>query len=205
VAPVFSDGSGAAAAEVSSVVAPITTTRPELLDDGNDAHFRELVHDLIALGARHQEIRAGHASYIGLSASQYTVLIAAAHLERDGSVLIKEIADHLRVTPTYVSMETKALAKKGLLIKRRSEEDSRVTELVLTPEGRDALSRLSAVQTRVNDVQFGDITGDEFQELRRLVRAMISNSDRALALQAQMRAAAQFEDLEAAGRETATR
>lgn len=49
---------------------PLTIGRPELLVDGSDVKFRELVHDLLALGARHEAVRNGHASYIGLSGAQ---------------------------------------------------------------------------------------------------------------------------------------
>jgi len=163
--------------------APTTIGRPELLIDGSDDAFRELVHDLFALGTRHERIRSGHAARIGLSSAGYTVLIAVAHLATNGSVLTKDIAEHLHVTNAFVTMETTKLVQSGLLTKLRSAHDSRVVEISLTEQGRDLLDRLAPTQRRVNDQQFAELTAEEFGELRRLVRLLIENSDRAVALQ----------------------
>lgn len=164
--------------------APRTINRDEILRDGSDRKFRELVHGLIALSARHQQVRAGHARVIGLTPPNYTVLVAAAHLgRRHGQILIRDIAQHLRVTPTYVSVETNALRKLGLLTKERSAKDSRVTAISITDAGWDLLAQLAPVQSRVNDVQFADLTADEFDELHRLVQLLVRNSDQAIKLQ----------------------
>jgi MarR family transcriptional regulator, organic hydroperoxide resistance regulator len=163
---------------------PLTISRPELLCDGNDLRFRELVHGLIALSARHQQVRAGHARVIGLTPTNYTVLIAAAHLSRrKGTIGIRDIAVHLGVTPTHVSIETNALRKAGLLTKQRSDEDSRVTTITITDQGWEALGTLAPIQSRVNDVQFGGLSRDEFEMLHTLVQRLVRNSDAALRLQ----------------------
>ncbi|MGW6697444.1 MarR family winged helix-turn-helix transcriptional regulator [Nocardia sp. NPDC055049] len=162
----------------------MTINREELLRNGSDLKFRELVHGLIALSARHQQVRAGHARVIGLNPSTYTVLVAAAHLgRRNGEILIREIADHLMVTPTHVSVETNTLAKRGLMCKERSKEDSRVAAITITDAGWEALAHLAPVQSRVNDVQFADLTSDEFDQIHRLVRLLVRNSDRAIEIQ----------------------
>lgn len=176
------EGTGSAAAGSSHV--PLTTTRPELLRGSSDIKFRELVHGLIALSARHQQVRAGHAQLVGLTPPRYTVLIAAAHLgNRHGQILIRDIAEHLKVTPTYVSVETNALSKLGLLIKERSAEDSRVAAITITDAGWDLLAKLAPTQSTVNDVQFASLTSEEFDELHRLVNLLVDNSDRAIELQ----------------------
>lgn len=155
-----------------------------MLRDGNDDQFRELVHGLIALSARHQQVRAGHARMIGLNPSTYTVLIAAAHLSRNsGTVLIREIADHLGVTPTYVSIETNSLRDAGLLLKERSQADSRVATIRLTEEGWEKIAQLAPTQREVNDVQFAKMTHDDFDTMHRLVQQLVRQSDAAIRLQ----------------------
>ena len=47
--------------------APLTVSRPELLADGSDREFRQLVHALFGFLARHEAVRAGHAARIGLA------------------------------------------------------------------------------------------------------------------------------------------
>ena len=164
-------------------VAPLTTGRPELLVDGSDSQFRQLVHDLFALSARHEKVRGNHAKVIGLPGAQYTVLIAIAHLDDGHGVMTRDVAEHLRVTPTFVTMETGKLAEAGLVIKSRSQSDERVVELSVTEAGFRRLDQLAPVQRKVNDEEFASLSADDFQELHRLVRLLIANGDRALALQ----------------------
>lgn len=164
--------------------APCTITRPELLVNGSDNQFRRLVHGLFAFSARHDAVRAGHASVIGLTVSQYTVLITAAHLSDGGaSIRVRDIADDLWVTPTFVTMELKKLEKAGLVSKKRSKSDRRAQEITVTERGIKLLGRLAPVQQQVNNVQFGDLTVTEFETLLNLVQRMIASSDRALAIQ----------------------
>lgn len=161
----------------------MTTTREELLVDGSDDQFRELVHGLLAFSARHEKIRDGHARSIGLRGAQYTVLIAIAHLDEGDGVLTREVANHLSVTPTFVTMETSKLAEMGLIEKSRSPRDERATQLTVTAEGHDLLDRLAPLQRQCNDEEFSRLSAHEFHELRRLVRVLIANGDRTIALQ----------------------
>ncbi|MGW6455916.1 MarR family winged helix-turn-helix transcriptional regulator [Streptomyces sp. NPDC055078] len=164
--------------------APLTVGRPELLPGGTDDDFRQLTHGLFALAARHDAVRAGHAAMVGLSGAQYTTLITVAHLATHGEVRVKDIAEHLWVTPTFATMEIKKLAAQGLVEKSRSTEDRRVQRITVTPEGMTRLRKLAPIQRQVNDRQFADLTAEEFRELNRLVRRLIATSDQALALQA---------------------
>ena len=52
---------------------PLTVSRNELLADGTDQMFRQLVHDIFAFTARHAAIRDGHARRIGLAGIDYTI------------------------------------------------------------------------------------------------------------------------------------
>jgi hypothetical protein len=45
------------------------------------------------------------------------------------------------------------------------------------------LERLAPIQRQVNDVQFGCLSGEEFQLLLDLVERLVDSSDRAVALQ----------------------
>lgn len=159
-----------------------TTTREALLVDGSDAAFRKLVHNLLALASRHEEIRNGHGAYIGLPGAQYTVLIAIRQLQNEPAT-VKLIAQHLRVTSTFVTAETNKLRRAGLITKTHNDADSRVVHLRLTDEGSELLDRLAEVQRQVNDREFARLTRDEFVELSRLVEMLIENSNDAIAFQ----------------------
>ena len=99
---------------------PLTVSRPELLMDGSDAQFRQLVHRLLAYASSLEAIRAGLGEMIGLSGVQYTILICIAHLEEGRGVGVKAIADHLSYTGAFVTIETGKLAALGLVEKRQN-------------------------------------------------------------------------------------
>lgn len=151
--------------------------------DERDDQFRELVHSLLAFSARHEKIRAGHARAIGLRGAQYTVLIAIAHLDYGEGVSTRDVANHLSVTPTFVTMETSKLAGTGLVDKWRNPDDERATQLAVTEAGFDLLDQLAPLQSRCNDEEFAGLSTHDFHELRRLVRLLLDNSERAIALQ----------------------
>ena len=162
---------------------PLTTSREALLDGGSDQAFRELVHELFAFLMRHEEIRNGHARYIGLKGIEYTVLIAIAHLGKSGDVNIKTVADHLHLSGAFITTVTNRLATKDLVDKQPDMTDQRRITLEITTKAHALLERLAPVQRQVNDVEFGCLDADEFRCLLGIMRNLVDSSDRALALQ----------------------
>lgn len=171
-----------AVSEPRDSTVPLTVSRPELLVDGSDVKFRELVHDMLALGARHEAVRNGHAGFIGLSGAQYTTLVTIRHLQ-DTPATVRLIAEHLHVSPTFVTAETNKLQRSGLITKTRSKTDSRAVNLAVTQTGHQLLAQLAPAQRQVNDEQFAELTAAEFYELHRLVQRLVRTSDNAIARQ----------------------
>ena len=162
---------------------PLTVTRNELLVDGSDAEFRKLVHNLFAFFARHQAVRDGHGSFINLAGVEYTVLISIYHLSKYNLVYVSTVADHLHVSGTFITRVVKNLEKSGLIKKIPNEIDRRKIQVHLTDEAKSRLRDLSVVQSKVNDVQFGNISKEEFVQLNNIVEKLIISSDKAIALQ----------------------
>ena len=163
--------------------APLTVTRKELLDRGNDRQFRELVHAFFAFQARHETIRDGHAGYIGLAGVQYTLLIAVGHLEVEGEVTASTLCDHLRVSSAFIAVEIAKLVDRGFVTKVRDPNDARRLLLRTTPAGYALLAKLAPLQSQVNNVEFGRLTRKDFRDLHRIMNLLIENCDAALALQ----------------------
>src|SRR5262249_27685366 len=133
--------------------APLTISRPEMLVDGSDRHFRQLVHNLFGLLARHESVRAGHGARIGLVGIEYTVLISIPHLSaEEGDVSVNRVADHLHLSGAFVTTITNKLLKRGLIHKTTDPADRRRVRLEVSAKGSDLLARLAPVQRRVNDV-----------------------------------------------------
>ena len=163
--------------------AALTTSRPELLVDGSDLQFRQLVHSLFGFLVRHQTLREGHAAVIGLPGIEYTTLIAIRHLAAQGDVHVKTVADHLHLSGAFVTTVTNKLESKGLIEKAAHQGDRRRLSLTVTSHGAELLERLAPTQMQINDVQFGCLTAREFQQLLDVVQRLVESSDRAIALQ----------------------
>ncbi len=164
-------------------LAPLTISRPELLIDGSDREFRRLVHNLFAAAARHEGVRAGHAARIELTGLEYTVLVSIRHLEDEGDVSVTLLADHLHVAGPLATAMVGKLVKRGLVVKRPDPADKRRVRLQVTAKGHELLAKLAPVQRRVNDVQFGCISAEDFRRLQDLLERLIESGDQAIALQ----------------------
>lgn len=162
--------------------APLTVTRKELLIDGDDSAFRELVHSALAFAARLTAVRDGYAEFIGLPGPQYTILVSIQHLEDHGRVSVKRIADHLRLSGTFVTTETNKLVRKGLVLKQKDPNDGRRVSLKTTQDGNALLGRLSDVQREVNNTHFGSLSAEEFHQLRKIMPELVDSTDAALPL-----------------------
>ena len=162
---------------------PLTVTRPELIVNGSDREFRELVHNLFGFFALHERIRNGHAKFIGLAGVEYTVLIAIAHLAVEGDVNVKTVADHLHLSGAFITSTTRRLLHLGLIHKTADTIDRRRVTLTVSDKGRAALEKLAPTQRRINDVEFGGLSREEFKRLNSLLQRMLEDGDRAVALQ----------------------
>jgi MarR family transcriptional regulator, organic hydroperoxide resistance regulator len=165
--------------------APLTISRPDLLLNGSDRHFRRLVHGLFGFLARHEAVRGGHAARIGLAGIEYTTLISIRHLEaEEGDVNVNRIANHLHLSGAFVTTITNKLLKRGLIHKSSDPADRRRVKLQVSEKGDALLAELAPFQRQVNDVQFGCLTQAEFLHLLDLVERLITSSEDAVRLQA---------------------
>jgi DNA-binding MarR family transcriptional regulator len=168
----------------SHVPAPLTISRPELLIDGSDRHFRRLVHGLFGFFARHEAVRAGHAARIGLVGIEYTVLISIRHLAvEEADISVNRVAEHLFLSGAFVTTVTNNLLKRGLIRKLPDPSDRRRVRLEVADKGNALLAQLAPVQRQVNDVQFGCLSTAEFLHLLDMTERLIDCGNRAIHLQ----------------------
>ncbi len=161
---------------------PLTVSREELLVNGSDEAFRSFIHAMLAFSARLSAIRANFAKLVGLSGPQYMILVLIGHLEATHDVSVQLVAERMHLSGAFVTIETGKLLKKGLIVKKPDGNDRRRVCLSLTPKGWALLEKLAPIQRRVNDVLFGDLTREQFEELCRLMPALVESADRALHL-----------------------
>lgn len=162
--------------------APLTVSRPELLVDGSDREFRRLIHGLLAFTAVTTAVRDTHAALVGLQGAPYTILLCIRHLAAEGPVMVRDVADHLRLSGSFITMETNKLSKLGLLEKTRQGTDRRRVALTLTPGCIALLDSIADLRRQVNDIEFGVLSKDEFRELISLIYRLTESGERALSL-----------------------
>src|ERR1700755_2078837 len=114
-----------------------TISRPQLMVDGSDVPCRQFVHDTLAFSPRLQAVRGQLVAVIGLSGTQYTVLIAIAHLSgSDEKIGVNQVAEHLHFSGAFITIEINKLVTNGLVTKQSDDEDRSRVNTGLTTAGR---------------------------------------------------------------------
>lgn len=162
------------------------TSREALLVEGSDATFRTMVHNLFALLARHEAIRANHGLLMGLSSVEYTCLVTLGYLLPAGNVNVKMLADHLYVSGPFATTTVGRLIKAGLVDKAVDPADRRRVSLRITEHGQEMLRAHTPLQQQVNDVRFGCMSRADLLQFSGMLEKLIGCADQAIALQAYM-------------------
>lgn len=158
-----------------------TVSRKELKPDGTDDQFRTMIHNLTTVSHRLQMNRSSHAAMLGMSGVQYTILTAIAHLQGETGVAVKDIAAHLHLSPSFVTMETAKMVLIRVIGKRQDRHDRRRVQLTVSSRGWRLLDKILPIQQPVNDVLFDGLSREDFDAFARIVATIAGNSDRAKA------------------------
>jgi MarR family transcriptional regulator, organic hydroperoxide resistance regulator len=159
---------------------PLTVLRPELLVDGSDIDFRRLVNALLPVLGLHTAIRNGYAELLGLTGPAYSILLVVRTLGDNGPVNIRTIADQLRLSGSFITAETNLLEARNLVRKRKGLDDKRLVSVTLTAKGTALLDSIAELRQRVNDVQFGRLSREEFKVLVPAIEGLVKSSEQAL-------------------------
>lgn len=164
----------------SGFVLPATVSHPELLTGGHDDGFRETLYMMVLSLGRLLTCREAFGRALGLTGSQFAVLIGTAYQQKTSGVTIRVLADHVMLAPTHVTTEVGRLIRKGLLVKRPNEEDGRSVLVSLSPRGEAVLVELVPFLRRVNDLLFEDVSRGSFEQISKFFRTFSLNTDNAL-------------------------
>src|SRR6202789_3064731 len=156
---------------------PLSISLETFLKDGTDRKFRHLIYSLLnfsALMIRHREC---YASYIGVTGSQYSmvVIIADAQLATVGHV-----AEQMGVASQFVTGEISKLIEKDIIEKTPNEMDRRSILLKLTPRGQRLLRELGPIRRESNDLMYGSLTADRGRALQEIIDKLIEDGNSAL-------------------------
>jgi DNA-binding MarR family transcriptional regulator len=132
----------------------LTVTLPQLLVDGSDLRFREFVADFYAAVAGAHSLRRALAKSIGLSAAEFSILLATWDLQKGGTVGITAIAKHLHLAAAHVTAEVGKLVRAGYIKKTQHPKDTRAVILALTKKGERRLNDLTPLLRDINNRLF---------------------------------------------------
>ena len=158
---------------------PLSITLPEILRNGSDSAFRELIWQLLVVAKRIHKYPEIFGHRIGISSAQYTVLIATAHMQGSEGIGIRALADYIHLPAPHITTTVGLLVDAGLLAKRQNPEDGRGVLVSMTEAGDAALRELAPFQQQINDELFAGLSRADFAAFTRLVGKFVGNTQRA--------------------------
>lgn len=158
----------------------LTVSLPQFLVNGTDLDFREFIADLFAAVGGMHSLRRALASSVGLSAAEFSIVLATWHLQKKGTVGISTIARHLHVAAAHVTAEVGHLVARGVLKKKPHPHDTRAVLVVLTHQGRNILRQLVPLLRGINDRLFSGNDGSDVVVLSRFLKQLAGESANAI-------------------------
>jgi DNA-binding MarR family transcriptional regulator len=162
-------------------VPPPSISLSPMLTGGGDVAFRETLYLMGLAFGRLYTFREAFGRELGLTGSQFIVLIGTAYRQGGEGVSIRTLADHTHLAATHVTTEVGRLIGKGLLIKQPSTRDRRSVLVRLSPKGEAAIHAVNPLLREVNDRLFQDVSREEFAVVARFLEKFALNSEDALA------------------------
>jgi DNA-binding MarR family transcriptional regulator len=160
---------------------PRTISHPALLVKGSDLDFRQTVYLMVLAFGRLLACREAFGRALGLTGSQFAVLIGTAYQQGQDGVSIRALAQHIQLASTHVTTEVGRLIRLGLLTKRTNSRDRRGVLVRLSSKGEAALLDLAPFLRHINDILFRDISRTNFDAVSEVLTRFVVNSEQALA------------------------
>jgi DNA-binding MarR family transcriptional regulator len=160
--------------------AALTVSLPDLLENGSDQRFRELVFRMVLALDRLQTCRDAFGQAMNLTGSQFAVLVGASHIQGDRGVSVRDLAEHVQMAATHVTTEVGRLLRLGLLLKRPNPEDGRGVLVSLSAAGDAAVAAIVPFMCNVNDSLFAGFSRKDMAALERMMLRFSENGARTL-------------------------
>lgn len=165
----------------SAFVVPATISRSDYYQAGSDDWFRDAIYRLVQVLGRLTGCREAFGSEIGLTGSQFAVLMGVAYRQGEEGMTIASLSSYVGLAATHVTTEVQRLIGKDLLIKRPHGVDKRSVLISLSASGAEAVQNVLPLVRRVNDALFAGISRDQVDVVDAVARQLLLNSAYALA------------------------
>jgi DNA-binding MarR family transcriptional regulator len=135
---------------------------------------------LFTISGRIERVRVHIASQFGISGPQYSLLRAVASLQGKEGVSVGIVAEHLHVTSTFITAQSRVLVQRGFLDKREDNVDRRVSRISLTEKGEGLVDKVVEKVRPINDIFFGGLQKGEFEALSAIMEKLVDSSRNAM-------------------------
>jgi MarR family transcriptional regulator, organic hydroperoxide resistance regulator len=159
---------------------PLTVSHGELLSGGTDVAFRQSLYLMVLAFSRLATCREAFGRALGLTGTQFAVLIGTAYRQGDEGVSIRALADHIQLAATHVTTEVGRLIARGLLTKTANRRDRRGVLVRLSRQGEAAVAEVAPFVRRVNDRLFAGVSRRDFAVVSAFLSRFAANSEDAL-------------------------
>jgi MarR family transcriptional regulator, organic hydroperoxide resistance regulator len=159
---------------------PLTVGYRDLLAAGDDVAFRRSLYLMVVSFSRLATCREAFGRALGLTGSQFAVLIGTAYQQGEEGVSVRALADHIQLAATHVTTEVGRLIAKGLLTKAVNGRDRRGVLIRLSPSGEAAVREVAPFVRRVNDLLFAGVSRQEFAAVAGFLTRFAANTEDAL-------------------------
>jgi DNA-binding MarR family transcriptional regulator len=156
---------------------PSSTSLKPFLVNGRDHDFRKMIYGLLQVSSMMLKAREYYGAYIGVSAPQYSMIVAIAEA---GEATVRDLTKIMHVSSPFVTAEVNKLIAAGYLQKRPNTKDRRSIVLSLTAAGEEAVLRVAKMRLTANDMIFGSITNEEAKVFQHLIQVLITDFGRAI-------------------------
>jgi MarR family transcriptional regulator, organic hydroperoxide resistance regulator len=157
---------------------PLSISSEAFLADGTDAEFRQLIYNFLGLAALFLDARECFAAFIGVSAPQYSMMVAIGEARETTAT---SLAARLHVSTAFVAAEIGKLVSRQIVARRPSTSDRRSAILTLTPRGKSLIRHLGPYRRVGNDGIFGSLTRPQADQFKDLTSLLLANAQKALA------------------------
>jgi DNA-binding MarR family transcriptional regulator len=159
---------------------PRTISEPDFLERGSDAAFRETIYAFLQGAGRLSACREAFGRALGLTGSQFAVLIGVAYQQGPDGVTVRDLSKHIALAPTHVTTEIGRLIDGGLVVKRPNESDRRSVLVSLSKAGETAILDVSPFVRTINDLLFAGISPRDLAIVGKVARKLVINSEFAM-------------------------
>ena len=136
---------------------PHTISRRDYFRAGSDEWFREAIYTSVRALRGLLACREIFARSLGITGSQFAVLMGVAYRQGAEGVSIGDLARHVALGSTHATTEVGRLIALGYLTKRPNPRDGRSVLVSLSPKGESAVIAVTPVVRAANDILFQDV------------------------------------------------